>query len=151
MRLANKHNIKEKLYNGDGLERIYNLLGDVRLIWWLIKSSEIEVEREEQWKMLTEFLEKEAKVHQQRSLIQQINVKATARKEDQIDSNKHRYNLANDNFQKICSFCGEGDHVATAGPNHTKIIQYFSCKTFVEMTPRHRFAELQKKSFHFWC
>ena len=28
MRLANKHNIKEKLYNGDGLERIYNLLGD---------------------------------------------------------------------------------------------------------------------------
>ena len=33
MRFANKHNIKKKkLYNGDGLERIYHLLGEAQLI-----------------------------------------------------------------------------------------------------------------------
>ena len=35
MNLAENHNFKEKLYNGDGLERIYSLLGDSRLIRWL--------------------------------------------------------------------------------------------------------------------
>ena len=41
--------------------------------------------------------------------------------------------------------------MATAGPKHTKTTQYFSCKRFVEMTPEHRFAELQKKGFCFQC
>ena len=79
IRLADKHSIKETFYNGYGLERIYNLLRNARLIRWLTKSSEIEVEGEEQWKMLIEFLEKEARVHQQRGLIQRINFKATAK------------------------------------------------------------------------
>ena len=43
MRLSDKHKIKEKLYNGDGLERTYNLVADARLIRWLRNSSEIEV------------------------------------------------------------------------------------------------------------
>ena len=34
MRLEDKHDTKEKLYNGDDLERIYNLLGNARLIRW---------------------------------------------------------------------------------------------------------------------
>ena len=85
MNLAEKHNIKEKLYNGDGLERIYSLLGDSRLIRWLTKSSEEELEGEEQWSKLTEFLEKEARVHQQRILIQRTNFKAPpSKKEDQF-------------------------------------------------------------------
>ena len=48
MNLAEKYSIKEKLYNGDGLERIYSLLGGSRLIRWLTKSSEDESEGEEQ-------------------------------------------------------------------------------------------------------
>ena len=48
----------------------------------------------------------------------------------------------------MCSFCGESGHVAA---NQTKIIQYFSCRTFVEMTQKYRFAELQKKCFCFQC
>ena len=34
MRLEDKHDTKEKLYNGDDLERTYNLLGNARLIRW---------------------------------------------------------------------------------------------------------------------
>ena len=63
MRFANKHNIKKKLYDGDGLERIYHLLEEAQLIRCLTKSSEIEVEGEEQCKMLIKYLEKEARVY----------------------------------------------------------------------------------------
>ena len=140
MNLAEKYSIKEKLYNGDGLERIYSLLGDLRLIRWLTKVSEDELEGEEQWSKLIEFLEKEARVHQQRSLIQRTNFKAPpSKKEDQLD-NKKGYrgssHVADGKTQKICSFCGESDHVNTNGPSQTKIIQYFSCRTFFEMTPK---------------
>ena len=120
MRFADKHNIKEKLCNVDGLEKMDNLLGDARLIRLLPKSSEIEVEGEEQWKMLRKSLKKQARVHQQKSLIQRTNFRETAitifkatTTEDQTDSNKHRYNqrvhLGNAIVQKICSFCGEGE------------------------------------------
>ena len=44
-----------------------------------------------------------------------------------------RVHLANDKIQNICSLYGESDHVAAAGPNHIKIIQYLSCRTFAEM------------------
>ena len=154
--LAEKHNIKEKLYNGDGLERIYNMLGDSRLIRWLTKSSEEELEGEEQWSKLIEFLEKEARVHQQRSLLQRTSFRVTPnRKEDSFDSKKGYRGSSHiadgGKIQKICSFCEESDHVATNGPNQSKIIQYFSCRKFVEMTPKYRFAELQKKGFCFQC
>ena len=117
----------------------------------MTKSGEDELEGEEQWSKLIEFLEKEARVHQQRSLIQRTNFKAPpSKKEDQLD-NKKGYrcssHLADRKTQKTCSFCGESDYVATNGPNQTKIIQYFSCRAFVEMTPKYRFAELQKKEF----
>ena len=33
IKLAGEHRIEQSLYHGDGLERIYNLLGDSRLGW----------------------------------------------------------------------------------------------------------------------
>ena len=34
MTLAEKHDIENKLYNGDGLDTIYGLMGDARLTRW---------------------------------------------------------------------------------------------------------------------
>lgn len=95
----------------------------------------MEVEEEKQWKILIEFLEREARVHLKRDLIQWTNLKATARQEDQIKNNKHIYNqgvhLVNSNVRKICSFCGEGDHVTAAEPNHTEIFNAFHAERFL--------------------
>jgi len=30
----------------------------------------------------------------------------------------------------LCSFCGQADHIATAGPQGMKIVQYFACPKF---------------------
>ena len=42
-------------------------------------------------------------------------------------------------------------HVATVGPRYSKVIQYFACKRFVDMTPDERFHELHKKGLCFQC
>ena len=34
-KLASDHGIKSKLFSGDGLEKIYQLLGDTRMTRWL--------------------------------------------------------------------------------------------------------------------
>ena len=58
----------------------------------------------------------------------------------------------NDEICHICgAFFGESDHVSTNGPGGSKIIQYFSCRTFVEKTPAQRFSLIRKKGFCFQC
>ena len=41
--------------------------------------------------------------------------------------------------------------IPTAGPGETKLIQYFTCKQFVEMTPADQFQLLKKKGLCFQC
>ena len=43
------------------------------------------------------------------------------------------------------------DHVATIGPNGSKIVQYFVCKKFNEMTPNERFQNLRQKRYCIQC
>ena len=69
--LASEHHIESKLYSGDGLERIYQLLGDNQVTRWLSKLCEETYDDHEQWMKLIEFLEKDFKVQQQRMLIQE--------------------------------------------------------------------------------
>ena len=54
--LASEHHIESKLYGGDGLECIYQLLGDNRVIRWLSKLYEETYDDHEQWMKLIEFL-----------------------------------------------------------------------------------------------
>ena len=70
-RLASEHHIESKLYSGDGLERIYQLLGDNWVTRLLSKLCEETYGDHEQWIVLVEFLEKHLKVQQQRMLIQE--------------------------------------------------------------------------------
>ena len=56
------------------------------------------------------------------------------------------------NTEPICYFCEESeDHVATNGPRGTKIVQYFACRKFAEMSPNERFKELRRKGYCFQC
>ena len=49
-------------------------------------------------------------------------------------------------LDKSSFFCNESvQHVATNRPKGTKIIQYFACKKFIEMTPSERYQESYKR------
>ena len=58
-RLASEHHIESKLYSGDGLERIYQLLGDNRVTGWLLKLFEETYDDQKQWMKFIEFVEKD--------------------------------------------------------------------------------------------
>ena len=63
---------------------------------------------------------------------------------------KNGAHIINQRTEKKCYFCDEtDDHIVTADPRGTEIIQYFACKKFVEMTPKQRFQELRKNDIFF--
>ena len=185
IKLASDHGIEQRLYCGDGIERIYDLLGDTRLTRWFADISEKSLSDEELWNYLLKFLEKEIRVQQQKMLhgFSADIKKSTSDKppEKRIVEKKKAYHSGINSFnasssnpiiQNICFICGESGHIATSGPNGSKLIQYFSCKTlhiatsgpngskliqyfscktFVEMTPSQRFHKLKSMSYCYQC
>ena len=71
---------------------------------------------------------------------------------DGSESSRESWNSQSDiRSTPICSFCGESGHVQTNGPAGTKLIQYFVCQKFTEMSPLQRFQTLKSKGFCFQC
>ena len=68
--LASEHQIESKLYSGDGLERLYQLIGDNQVTIWLSNLCEETYDDHEQWMKLIEFLE-DLKMQQQRMLLRE--------------------------------------------------------------------------------
>ena len=50
-----------------------------------------------------------------------------------------------------CSVCGKADHMVTINHFGRRVVQYFSCKMFVDMTPKQRFKLLFDKGFCYQC
>ena len=70
MKLARDHKIEEKLYSGDGLDKVYNLLGDDRLTKWLTSIADREdITDKRVWTNLIAFLESDMKIQHQKILI----------------------------------------------------------------------------------
>ena len=114
--LASEHHIESKLYSGDGLERIYQLLGDNQVTRWLSKLCEETYDDHEQWMKLIEFLEKDLKLQQHRMLIQKKSDEKGNTKQNshgrQIGKNGAHF--TNQSAEKKCYFCDEtDDHIAT--------------------------------------
>ena len=144
IKLAEAHNIEQKLYNGDGLDIIYGMMGDARVTSWLISISDEELQDAALWQRLIKYLHRELKVQQEKSLIKRPE------SSKQVSGDALRLNKSSYVYQQgdmKCSFCGETGHAQTNGPNKTSIIQYFACKKFVDMTPQQRYKELCSKVY----
>ena len=59
-RLASEHHTEPKLYSGDGLEQIHQLLADNQVTRWFSKLYEETYDDHEEWMKMIEFLEKES-------------------------------------------------------------------------------------------
>ena len=80
---------------------------------------------------LIEFLEKDLKVQQQKMLIQEKSdeKRNTKQNSDDRQIGKNCVHFIIQSSEKKYCFCDEThDHIATAGPRGTEIIQYFACK-----------------------
>ena len=148
IKLAEAHNIEQKLYNGDGLDIIYGMMGDARVTSWLTSISDEELQDAVLWQRLIKYLQRELKVQQGKSLINKPESSKQVSR-DAVTVNKSYYVCQQGDIK--CSFCGETGHAQTNGPNKTSIVQYFACKKFVDMTPEQRYKELCSKDYSVQC
>ena len=156
MDLSKKHDIENQLYYSDALERIVRTLGDSRATRWIAEKCDKMLSNKESWNNLVAFLEKDVKVTQQKMLFFRTD---ETRKGDTVDVRNEKaekkfnsYHYGNmDTGDEKCSICGEDGHVATTGPNRSKLIQYFSCRSFVNMSPAERFATIKHKGLCWQC
>ena len=115
-KLSIQHNIKNDLYHGDVLERIFKQLGDRWLTSWISDTCD-NLSKEDSWKSVIQFLEKEVNIMQQKRMF--------IGREDYKEIPNDRVvkkafiqhtgdNLSNPDY--IFPICGEAGHVDSMGP-----------------------------------
>ena len=162
MKLANQHNIERRLYYSDAIEKIYVLLDDIRLTKWFTSIEGKDMAEPDIWKEFVTFLEKELSILQLKLLHCSNNdSKPSSTQRSYASQNQSHvvnpeYNVHNNGpvspvNQDECFICGEVGHVKTNGPRGSKLVQYFSCNQFVQMTPSQRFNTLKQKGLCSQC
>ena len=130
-------------------------MGDGIFTRWISASCDKELkDGEEQWMELIRFLEKEVKICQQKILLSAKKSRTPSHADpprDRRDERHPSHHTYESNQGSNCFICGATDHIATNGSGGTKIVQYFSCQKFAEMTPMQRFMELKNKGLCFQC
>ena len=167
-KLAREHHIEEHLYYGDGLTKVYHLIGDSRTTKFLTSICDDDLQQREVWDKLISFLDKKRKVHQQKLLIQGQSLShSTSDRPHNTQPTRprrpdhHVHHTDGQYFQDHqrnppadqldCVICQAKDHTATSGPRGSKIVQYFAFQRFVEMSPAERFNELKTKGLCTQC
>ena len=161
--LAERHSIQNHLYYGDGLTRIYRLLGTQCRRKWLELACDIETEKGK-WDNLLTFLEKELRVSQQETIIMARSSvfkpkdgsslsrdPLTTFNNEGVEESHHQGPPPPPSGSKVCLVCGESDHAQTNGPRGSKLVQYVACRVFVEMKPAERFQFLKSKGYCAQC
>ena len=157
--LAENHDLETQLFHGDALDQLYKLSGDSRVMRWLSVSCEDKKEGKDEWNQLIKFLERDIKIHQQKLLLKsKASDEKSKPKIHQSSSQNHfakdsdgNKGTANQQVTNSCFICGDVNHVVTNGSGGMKIVQYFVCRKFVEMSPAQRFDLLRSKGFCFQC
>ena len=124
-KLSKKHKIEQKLYNGEGVQRISKVIGEGRITRWLSQNADTDMDEEEAWRSILVFLEKEIKVVQRR----QIFLGKADLSQDKGYSRDFKHDgsrikgthypvdgLADNDAGLLCPFCGESGPCSNHGP-----------------------------------
>ena len=132
MKLAKLHKVEGRLYYSNSLEKLCKLIGEHRQNRWLSSTcDEEDLEGEDLWGRFVNFLEKEIRITQGKVLIKN---RTDDQKSDPPKNDTPK--CGQSGHHNLCLICGATDHVVTRGPRDSKLIQYFVCQNFVNLTPR---------------
>ena len=148
------------LYFGDGLRHIFPILSDSILSKWLSQNRP-ETSPRTSWKNLLQLLEKEQRQKQQKSILLGPTSSATSSSkssrtnDQQKDSKDPRIRFYISSSSPHCAISnapdGTSDNVFTSIPNGSRIIQYYTCKKFADVTPANRLSLLKEKGYCYQC
>ena len=162
--LAVKHSIENYLYYGGALASLYKIIGSKDRDKFIELHVDSNLSEEARWDKLTEFLKLKLKIHEELLVLEmpvpsnpKDDEKPAPRKEDVKSRQPLSGKGVNTTFtsktieSKPCLLCGEEGHLLTRNHNFKKVIQYWSCKKFVEMSPAERFKLLKEKGLCHQC
>ena len=154
--LASEHKIEGELYEGGGLEKVMGLIGYSRHRKFRSKNLDV-MRKKVEWEKLLEFLKQELHLRE-RMVLDSKTAKLmgleSERQKDRRDTNPPNwpkganYGIAND---LKCPFCGKSGHTVVTTAKGNKIIPYYVCETFVNMSPKDRFSQLKGKGLCTKC
>ena len=150
--LAWRHDVEAALYHSSNLAKIYSLLGSKRQSEIVKKLLDKDASEKESWDEIISYIDREIKLKERILLINKCQTTRTEGNE------RSRSNLSQSSYQTDtrrdplkCAICDKTDHEPTVTRRGTKVINYFSCEKFVNMTVKQRFEELKRKHLCFQC
>ncbi len=130
--LAEKHNIEQNLYHSSNICRLLGGFGRIRQTRLTKIFVENDMSEKEKWAEMIRYLEKELKVTEQLLLLDKSNDQHSTRNSD-MSGSENRVLTSQVSGNK-CSVCDRTDHVPFISRIGKTMIQYISCKKFVNMT-----------------
>ena len=156
--LATEHDIEGQLYEGGGLEKVMSLIGDQRHRKYRTQNLDPIVSKKDEWEKLLQFLKHEQHVREKVALDNKTAklMGFGPKNEKQRDGKQTKSrNLMSANPAGVegakCHFCDQDDHAVVTTRKGNKIIPYYVCEAFVDMSPAERFAKLQSKNLCTTC
>lgn len=150
--LAWRHDVEAALYHSSNLAKIYSLLGSKRQSDIVKRLLDRDASEKESWDEIISYIDREIKLKEKIILINKCQTTRTEGNE------RSRSNLSQSSYQTDtrrdplkCAICDKTDHEPTVTRRGTRVINYFSCETFVNMTVKQRFEELKRKHLCFQC
>lgn len=151
--LSEKHNIEQSLYHSSNISRILGGFGRKRQTHLTKVFVEGNLTEKEKWAEMIRYLEKELKITEQLVLLDKSNDQQSTKKSSDSSSGRENsvLNSQEQNTDKKCFVCDRTDHVPFITNYGKSIINYISCKKFVDMTPKQRYEFLKRNFFCFQC
>ena len=154
--LAAAHSIEGQLYEGGGLETVLSLLGDNRHRKFRSQNLESVTDKKCEWDKLSTFLQTELTLREKMILdtksaqLMGIEVKRDPRKKDPEEPRKPpAYTVSKSDMK--CHVCDDVGHPVITTAKGNKIIPYYVCELFVQLSPGNRYSRLKERNLCTSC
>ena len=170
--LAKKHDIENDLYHGGAIQRVCEVLGNEQRNKFIRKYAEETLSKKAKWEKLIEFVKSELRVQEEIVLVQKESVPRQKFEDDlksdrdqkadrdhkSGDQKSHKDKKSSggksytaDSIKLECSLCGKSDHAVTRNFFGKQVVQYFSCKLFVDKSCHERYELVRDKGLCYQC
>ena len=162
--LAEKHDIENDLYHGGAIQRVYEVLGNEHRNKFIRKYAGENLSKKDKWNKLIEFVKYELRVQEEIVIVQKENIPRQKSEEDQKadrdqKSDRDKKSRGSKSYSadssklepKKCSLCDKSDHTVTLNFFGKQVVQYFSCKMFVDKSCHERYELVRDKGLCYQC
>ena len=153
--LAYEHGIEGQLYEGGGLEKIIFMLGDSRHKKFRGQNLNFSGNKKVEWEKLLAFLKEELQLREKLALDHKTAKLLGFGKRDEREKDEKsksvRGNYSSQYEGLKCCFCDKDNHTVITTARGNKIIPYYVCESFVNMSPTDRYAKLKAKNLCTTC